>query len=347
MRKDDLIQLLIGRADTSTRQEAIDSFASSCGKKPELKDCSLSGANLSELCFTSLDMTRVDMTSCRVVGTQFAALTECCLADAQLEACHVISSRGCELTNARLIRLSILHQFHRNACSGATFDDVAFGVTRSTGQDAMVAQSDFSGATVVGSCLSGLHIDKCKFSSAQFVDSTLARSCLSDCDLQRAGVTRCSLINTAFDRCNMEESRIRLCVAREQDIVWLRNRSIVTDASEWSDDETLLRTAARAVLLAGECRLRWVMKRRRANVESGAVLWATTGQHHEGAVVWSRDREVLRMYPFESEHECVAAISNWLSDSAMWSWLPGSLECDGLNDVLDDAMRCVERILRR
>lgn len=344
MQRSELLATLRKNCSIAAKQGAIDSFAANCGGGASLRDCSLAGMDLSGLCFVPLRLVSVDLNTCTAAGAQFAALIDCDLSDARFESCSVISIRECRMLNTRIIRTNVLHEFRSNTCSGAGFEEVAFGGVCDAGRSAAIERSNFVGATISGSWLSGLLVRECEFGSAKFVDCVLARASLHGCGLRDANVTQCNLIDTRFEECEMAGMESRSCVARDQDIAWLKERSCVISPHLWSGVDDVLRGAAGAITSEGDCRLRWMMRHKA--VVTQIVLWTSGTKRPEGAVVWTRDRDVIRVYSFKNVQECEEALSEWWRDCAMWALVHGSLEVDDPKAVSGNSLRHIKNILQ-
>ncbi|MBX3318196.1 MAG: pentapeptide repeat-containing protein [Phycisphaeraceae bacterium] len=345
MTHDQLIAILYGDCDIATKQRAIDSFAATAGTHASLQSCSLSGLDLSGLCFAPLELIGVEMTECLIRRARFGTLSQCALDDSRLDSCDAISIRDCTLNRTHLICTSVQHEFHRNVCVCTTFEQVAFGGVWTAGSSAAIERSLFDGATISGSWLSGLFIDGCGFESSRFVDSTLARTAFLDCSLRGACATRCNFIDTSLERCILEGMRSESCVVRTRDV----GQSVykITGARLWSDEGVdRMSRVSQAIGGGGNFRLRWVMRGRQWSAVSGMMLWLTGGEHSDGAIVWTRDREVVRVYPFQGQGECEAALANWWRDCADWVYVPDSLEADSVEGSSQEVAHTLEDVLR-
>lgn len=345
MTHDKLIATLRDGCDIATKQRAIDLFVVTAGTRASLQSCSLSGIDLSGLCFAPLEFIDVEMAECLIGRTHFGTLSQCALDDSHVDSCDVVSIRDCTLNRAHLRRTSVQHEFHRNLCLGTTFEQVAFGGVWVAGRNAAIERSNFERATISESWLSGLIIDGCGFGSTHIVGSTLARASLRGCDLRGACATRCNLIDVSLDECVMEGMKSESCIARIHNA--MQNRCGIKEARVWDDGGVdRLRGLTNAVVRGSNFRIKWIVRGMQRSAVSEMTLWMRGGPCIDGAMVWTRDGAVARMYPFEDEEECDLALANWWRDCADWVYVPNSLEVDSAEGSSEEVARRVEEVLR-
>ncbi len=342
-----LIAVLHDSCDVATKQHAINLYIMAEGAQAVLRSCSLSGTDLSGLRFAPIRFENVNMVACSAARTHFATMSGCVLDEVRLDLCEVVSIRDCAMRRARLIHTNIQHEFHRNLCQSATFEQVAFGAVWVAGRNAAIAGSLFERAMISASWLSGLLVEECDFRSTCIKDSIVARTSLRGCDLRSACFTRCNLIDTSLDGSDMERAVTEACILGGRYNASIQDRHGIGQTRIWNDDSAdRLQQAAVSIVRGGDFRLRWMMREQHNDIVNDMMLWASSGTSGEGAVVWTRERQIVRMYPFTGEAECRSALTDWRRDCANWVFVADSFDVDDAESAPEETVRCVLEVLR-